>query len=391
MNADSRQSNHAPTLRVACVLPQVGCGAAARLMVALLPAFPDLGIEPILVTDHGSDADTVLFTNVPSVHYMGGAGGRGYVRRLGKAIRQLSPDLVFSAEFATNVATARAARRSRRSTPVILRENTSHRTGGNPGAIWRRSARRAYRRADAVVAASRALRRELHDDLDLQWARIVTLPNPVHVAEIGHAAEVARSKPSPASGGPLLVAMGRMTVEKGFDILIDTFASLRTEGVRLAILGEGPERGRLEERARRLGVANRLLLPDFENEFSGWLAHADAFVLSSRSEGFGQAIVEAMAAGTPVIATDCPHGPADLIDNGKNGILVPLGNGLEGRLRDQIDGLLASPDRRRALSEVAAVSAREFESATVAPRYANLFRRVIAERGQSDIVDGRIH
>jgi glycosyltransferase involved in cell wall biosynthesis len=296
--------------------------------------------------------------------------------------------LVFDAELGANIVAAGASRRLRRPVPIVLRADSSVRAGSGPMGRW--FARRAYRRADAVVAPARGLRREMIREHGLTWARIVTLSNPVEVAAIGQAADVARALPSPSPGGPLILSMVRMNRQKGFDILIDRFAGLRTEGARLALPGDGPERTALAARAQRLGVPDRVILPGFVEEPTPWLAHADVVVSPSRSEGLGQAIVESIAAGVPVKSTDCPHGPADIIDDGKIGVLMPFGERLEERLWDQIDGLLASPVRRRAIRDVAAVAVREFESETVAVRYADLFRRVIAQRREADIIDERI-
>lgn len=240
----------------------------------------------------------------------------------------------------------------------------------------------AYRRADAVVALSEGVRQELVEDYGLASSTTFTLPNPVDIGAIEQAAEAARTDPSSAGrrakqDGPLLVAIGRLTRQKGFDSLIDAFAALRTEGVRLVILGEGPDRGALEERGRQLGAGDRLIMPGFVETPAAWLAHADAFVLSSRWEGFGHVIVEAMACGVPVIATDCPHGPADILQHGRNGLLVPLGEGLEERLRERIDDLLASPGCRHAFQQAGYSTALTYQSEAIAGRYADLFRRVL--------------
>lgn len=376
-------------MRVLCFLTDLDGGGSARTMANLVNSFPAVGIEPVLAVSR---------TGGPARHWLSDPAvlrdlAAGRVRRsrrpLRRMIRDLRPDLVFSTEIAANLLAIGVASGARRPLPVVVRDVDGRSSVSLRGPIHRHLARRAYRRADAVVAASRGIRRELREDLRLPWHRVVTLPSPVEVAANEAAARATRNRPSPVPDRSLLVAIGCLTARKGFDVLLDTFARLRTEGVHLAILGDGPDKAALEDRARRLGVADRVSMPGFVPAPTDWLAHATVFVLSSRSGGSGHVIVEAMAARAPVIATDCPHGPADIIDHGKNGILVPLGAGLVDRLRDQIDGLLASPGRRRALSEIAAVSAHEFESVAVARRYADLFRRVVAERRQADVINGK--
>lgn len=349
-------------------------------MVNFVYAFPEVGIEALLVVAHGAGAACQsIGTAVNLCDLKVGAMHSAFQPRW-QAIERFRPDLAFSTSVDANIVAAAVTAASRHSPPLLLRENNSHHARGELGAIRRRVAGWAYRRVHAVVAASRGVRRMLIEGYRLVWVRIVILLNPIEVAVIAREATAAPARPS-----PLLVASGCPTRQKGHDILIDSFATLRSEGVRLAIPGDGPDRAALQYRACRLGIADRVLLPGFIERPIEWLVDADLFVLSSRWSGFGHVIFEAMAAGVPVVATDCPHGPADIVDHDKNGILIRFGGGLG----DQFDGLLASPWRCRLLRDMATFSARGFESRTVAGRYADLFRRVIAKRKEADVIDGR--
>jgi len=118
-----------------------------------------------------------------------------------------------------------------------------------------------------------------------------------------------------------------LTKAKDFSTLIRSFALMRKERpARLMILGDGEERHELEELSRKLGIASDVDMPGFVDNPYKYMAHAAVFVLSSAWEGFGNVLVEAMACGCPVISTDCPSGPAEILENGKYGILTPVGD-----------------------------------------------------------------
>jgi glycosyltransferase involved in cell wall biosynthesis len=165
------------------------------------------------------------------------------------------------------------------------------------------------------------------------------------------------------------MGVGRLIRQKGFDRLIRAVADLRRPDVSLVLVGEGPDRDALATQARDLGVA--LSMPGFVRQPMHWLAHADLFVLSSRWEGFGHVIVEAMAAGAPVIAFDCPHGPRDIIVDGVNGLLIPDGDG--PALRTAMAGLLDDRKHVARLSAAATKDAARFSSSRIADQYLKLF------------------
>ena len=164
------------------------------------------------------------------------------------------------------------------------------------------------------------------------WARGVVPTSKIHLIP-----NPVRVEPTPDDAPPALaslideraiVAVGRMSPEKGFDLLIDAFARVhagRPEW-RLVILGEGTERPRLEAQIKRLGLRAAVELPGTVPDPAEAFRRAGIFALSSRIEGFPNALLEAMAAGLPVVAADCPYGPAEIVQDEWNGMLVPVGN-----------------------------------------------------------------
>jgi glycosyltransferase involved in cell wall biosynthesis len=126
-------------------------------------------------------------------------------------------------------------------------------------------------------------------------------------------------------GPPVVVAAGRLEGQKNFPLLLEAFARLRRERpARLLILGEGRKRAPLEEQARALGIEDDLALPGFIDNPYAAFSRAALFVLSSDHEGLPAVLIQALACGCPVVSTDCPHGPAEILDHGRYGELVPV-------------------------------------------------------------------
>src|SRR5437867_5888143 len=236
--------------------------------------------------------------------------------------------------------------------------------------VFRRFLSAAYRRPDHIVAASEGLRRRLTEDLGVPRARVSVIPNPVDLDRIQAAAR--RPLPEYATGN-FVLGVGRLTSNKGFDLLIRAAARLfRNERpIRLIILGDGEEREPLRALARELGIEHLVTLPGYEPSPWRLMSRAVALVAPSRQEGFSNVIVEAMACGVPVVATDC-HGPREIVNTGVNGTVVPGGD--EEALARGHEELLREPERRARYREAALRRAQEFAVARVSDRYMSLFR-----------------
>jgi glycosyltransferase involved in cell wall biosynthesis len=230
--------------------------------------------------------------------------------------------------------------------------------------------RTAYRRADRVVAISDGVARALSHRFGINPKRVSTIHNAVDVAAVKVRAQEALPN---LSRQPFLVAAGRLVPQKGFDILIRAFAAtMAVRPLSLIILGDGPERNALIELTRTCGIEHRVHFPGFvENPWS-YFARSAAFVCSSRWEGFGNVIIEAMACGVPVVATDCDFGPREVIRQGQSGLLVPVED--VDSLSKAIASVLDNPDLARGLAEGAQQRAQEFDVATMTRAYEQLFR-----------------
>jgi glycosyltransferase involved in cell wall biosynthesis len=247
-------------------------------------------------------------------------------------IRRERPRVVISSMGHANVVALWAARLAPGATPVVV---TVHNTisqstpkAGPAAKLWPRLFRTFYPWASAVVAVSRGAADDLARTTGLRRDRVQVVYNPVITPAMLAQARRAPDHPWYANGQPpVILGVGRLTPQKDFPSLIRAFAEIRrARPVRLMILGEGEERPALEALARELGVSEHVALPGFRPDAIACMASAALFVLSSRWEGLPTVLIEALAVGTPVVSTDCPSGPREILQDGGLGALVPVGD-----------------------------------------------------------------
>jgi glycosyltransferase involved in cell wall biosynthesis len=222
--------------------------------------------------------------------------------------------------------------------------------------------RRRYHRLDALAVLTEGDREDYRDVLVRARTRVERIPNPVPPLD-GDTADPAAQ---------VVVAAGRLTRQKGFDLLIRAFAEVapRRPGWELRIYGSGSDRAALERQVEEAGMTGRIRLMGRTRRLGEAFAAASVFALSSRFEGFGMVIVEAMAAGLAVVSFACPRGPADIITPGRDGVLVPPGD--VGALARELDALMAEPDRRHALASAGRETARAYDPRAIAARWTAL-------------------
>jgi glycosyltransferase involved in cell wall biosynthesis len=251
---------------------------------------------------------------------------------LSRFLRTASLDVLVASSTPANLVAAVARARAAPALPLVLVLNLP------PSAVARGVGplaqpllavlRRACAGADGLVAISAGVALDAAAALDLDPARIAVVANPV---DAGRIARLARARPAhpwlEPGAPPVLLAVGKLQPQKDHATLLRAFALLRTKRpARLVILGEGPLRGRLERLARELGIARDVAFLGFVVDPFGWMAHAAVVVSSSRFEGLSNVLIEALAAGATIVATDCPHGPAEVLGGGAFGRLVPVGD-----------------------------------------------------------------
>jgi glycosyltransferase involved in cell wall biosynthesis len=229
-------------------------------------------------------------------------------------------------------------------------------------------ARRWYPEADAIAAVSRGVAADLATTLAIPKARITTIYNGVDVDEIARRAAEPLEDPWLAPGEPpVVVSAGRLSQQKDQATLLRAFAQVRCQRpLRLVLLGEGTRRGPLEGLARELGIEADLRLPGFASNPYAWMARARVFALSSIWEGFPNVLLEALACGCPVVSSDCPHGPAEILENGRYGVLAVPGDA------DDLARALTQSLEREPLREPLRARARFFSRERAFERYLDL-------------------
>ncbi len=285
------------------------------------------------------------------------------VRTLRAELRRAAPDIVLSLGARTNVLCLLAV--AGLHVPVVAAERSDpgqHQIGD----AWSWLRRRLYPRAAAIVAQSKSA---LAFFQDMPLKRRVVIGNPICAPETASDAQASK-----------IVGVGRLTREKGFDLLIDAFARIAEEHPHwsLVIYGEGPERSDLVRRIIDRGLEKRVSLPGRTAQPGQWIDGAAIFVLPSRYEGFPNALGEALAAGLPTIAFDCRSGPSEMIDNGKDGMLLAPED--TAALATALGCLIREPQTRVRLGTAARQSMRRFAPDVILPRWTDLIVSLIENK-----------
>ena len=337
-------------------MPSFRGGGAERVMVELARGLVGLGISVDLVVAQREGPNLMQRPPAATIVDLGAKRVLLALPALVRYLRDVAPDAMLSALPHTNVIAVAARRLARSRTRLVVAEHTTAslsamHSGSARGRALPVFMKFAYPRADAVVAVSAGVADDLARLIRLDRRRITVIHNPVTVPRLFELA--VEPVDHPWFGGqqiPVILGVGRLTAAKDFVTLIRAFELVRkVRPVRLMILGEGAERPRLEALIRDLQLEADVALPGFVENPYKYMQKASVFVLSSRWEGFGNVLVEAMACGAPVISTDCPNGPREILENGKHGRLVPVGDmaALSQAIVDQLD----HPPPRRGSTE----------------------------------------
>jgi len=333
-----------------------GHSGVDRLVANLLPEFDRAGIRVDLlqVRDHGPRPK-----DVPASVRQIDLGSRHVATSLVPLVRYLRaarPRVLLSDKDRANRAALRARALARVDTRCAVRLGTTVSVNlANKSRLegWRqRQSMKRYDRAEIMIVPSEGAADDLARVAAIPRERIRVLPNPVVGPELDLAADAAPPHHWLATGQPpVIVAVGSLTPRKDYGTLIRAFSLVRNRrACRLIVLGDGPERSALQTLCERLGVADDVEFPGFTATPYPWMARANVFAHSSRWEGLGIVLVEALALGLPIVATDCPSGPAEVLGHGRHGWLVPVADpeGMAGAIAEALDHPPAPASLRRA-------------------------------------------
>ncbi|RQG93828.1 glycosyltransferase [Natrarchaeobius chitinivorans] len=353
---------------IAVLVGTLTIGGAERVAVNLANGLADRGHETDLVVlrddlelePHVSSDVTLETLNASRVRWS--------LPAIVRYLNERQPSAVISVMTVENALTILAARLARYQPKVIATEHSVR--DDRP---WKSVAfkgdfllgRVFYRQADEIVAASSSVARDVASWANVPREDLSVIHNPVELAS-------ADSDDEPphrwfGSDEPVIVAAGRYTPEKDFSTLLRAFDEVReTVGGYLIVLGDGKLRDELEAQSRELSLEDRVCLYGFVDDPYPYMKAADLFVLSSRSEGFGNVLVEAMSCGTPVVATNCGSGPVTILEDGTYGPLVPVGDA--SRMADAMLETVSDPPAPELLRE----HARDFSVETIVSQYLEL-------------------
>ncbi|WP_299033027.1 glycosyltransferase [uncultured Pseudokineococcus sp.] len=376
--------------RVLIVEPSLRDNGAVRSNVRLAQRWTAAGCPTLLLAFDGSPVLPEGHVEIPDdVAWTVATTGEAPLRRsLLPVLRRLLPaarsaDVVVAGrEMGLGLVLAWGLARLARVPLVVMVRSSPTRSLGSHGPTWMGAVgRRALRGADALVCISGGL----VPDVLATGARargVAVVLGGVEVDAVRAAArEEADPSLLPAGEGPLVVALGRLSRQKGFDVLLRAHRAVLDRGLphRLLVLGEGEQREELEALVDELGVRSTASLPGFAASPLPVLAAADLYVLSSRWEGFSQTVAESLLVGTPVVSTDCVSGPRELLRDGAHGRLVPVED--VDALADAVADHLRDPEPlRRAAAAGAAWARRELDVDRAAEQTLDVVRR--AARGE---------
>ena len=348
-----------------------GAGGVERMVLNLVNAMAEKGVrlDLLLIKTHSSHLKELH----PSINRIDLGTGHTLTSlpALVRYLKQSSPPCLLAAkDRAGRIAVIARALANAGQTRLGMRLGTNLTAALAHKSPWRMRLRRLpirllYPRIDTIIAVSEGVRQDTLSVSGVDPAQVLVVRNPVITSGL----ETAASAPIPhpwleQHDTPVILGAGRLTQQKDFPTLLRAFARLRKQRpCRLIILGEGRQRETLQTLAAELGVSDDLALPGFTPNPYVYMRHADLFVLSSRWEGSPNVLTEAMALGTPVVATDCPSGPVEVLDGGRLAPLVPVGDWQA--LADAMGETLDNPPAPETLQQ----AVQEYNADTSANRY----------------------
>jgi len=325
-------------------------GGAQRVMRHLAEGFADRGLQVDLVLIRAGPKKYDIPKNV-RVLDIGAPRIYAALPGLIRYMRENRPQAMLSAGKAVNVMVLLAKRLAMVSSRLVISEHNTLSNSVRESTDWRKKLlptfmRRTYSQSDAIVAVSEGVATDLSQEFPFLDKEIQVIYNPVVTPDLIHRSKEPLDHPwFKASEPPVVLSAGRFTEQKDFSTLVEAISLLRKERtVRLAILGKGKKQEELESVVRKENLEDNVLFPGFVDNPYKYMKQADVFALSSKWEGLPTVLIEAMACGTPVVSTDCPSGPAEILENGKWGRLASVGSPAElssaimKTLDDPIDG-----------------------------------------------------
>jgi glycosyltransferase involved in cell wall biosynthesis len=295
---------------------------------------------------------------------------------LAALINKEKPDVIFSLLSSTNVAVTIAKLLSGIQCKLIISEHTYPSVNLENeiyGTITKGFMKRCYHKADRIIAVSEGIKKDLIQNFHAQEDKTTVIYNPVNIKEIESLSAEKVEHPWFQEQIPLIIAVGRLTKQKGYPYLLKAFSIVKKQlKSRLVIIGEGEDRTTLVNMAIELGIKEDIEFFGFQKNPFKYMKNSSLFVLSSLYEGFPNVLLEAMALGLPIISTDCPSGPSEIIEDRKDGLLVPVKD--DNSLAQAILEVLRNDELKKNLGREAKLRVEKFALNKITEKYSTIFR-----------------
>ncbi len=375
-----------PKNKITLYIPSLEGGGSERFVINFLKGFKNKNFKLTLILEKKEGEylkavpENVIIYNLNTNFYL------FVFLKLIKYFKKENPDFFISFFPVKNIISLLAGYFSRTKTKIIISSRTTFSIAAtNMGNPIKRFLTKfilpflmsiIYHKADSIVCVSKGVAKDLSQIIG-NSDKIKVIYNPI---DNEHILSLAKEKVGSVwfdnSSVPVILAVGRLIKAKDYPTLIGAFHEvLKKRSVRLAIIGRGEEKEILENIVNNLGISSNVVFLGFQDNPYKYMASATIFVLSSIREGFPNVLIETMACGTPAISTNCKSGPNEIIENGRNGLLVPVGN--EEALANAIIKLLDNPDLRKSLSKEGKKRVKDFYLEKIVNKYENLFEELI--------------
>lgn len=318
------------TAPIAIYLPFFDNGGVERMLVNLALGMASLGQQVQFIVCNTSRPYLAALSGQVELIALGEGNPAELVERTTNYLRNAQPCVLLTAKEPDIALASAALEKSGISCRLYIRAVTNHRQRLQHTNFVRRwyelrTIRRLYRKADGIIAVSSGVADDVRQIVGKQCPSITTARNPVITDDLFRLAQHKPSHPWFDDDIPIILGIGRFSRAKNFPLLLEAFAQVRQHRpCRLILLGKGRQQGRLEQLSARLGIASDVAMPGYVENPYPYLRHASLFVLSSLWEGSPNVLTEALALGCAVVATDCPSGPREILQNGEFGRLVPI-------------------------------------------------------------------
>jgi glycosyltransferase involved in cell wall biosynthesis len=354
--------------------PTLEMGGVEQVRIHLAREFLDRGYRVDLVVgqkrgilvDSVPESANIVNLNAQLTRF----GILGIIPGLTKYFKTNSPDIFMSGMNHVNLPAIISWKLSFAPTKLIVSEhNPPDELRSIKNRIVSMLVRSLYPLVPEIVAVSTGVARSMSQEYDLPQEQINIIYNPVDIDEIQDLADEDIAHPwFQNCESPIIIGAGRFHPQKNFQSLLRAFSIIRSEkDAKLVILGDGQEKPELVQLAKELDITDSVWFPGMVDNPYKYMARSSVFVLSSKWEGFGNVITEALACGCPVVSTDCPTGPREILEDGKYGYLVPVGDD-QALAKAVNSSLQEQTDRDRLLHR-----AQDFSLQNIVDQYEELF------------------